>query len=190
MTTAKKPSTTKKTATTPTSKKPATKANKTVAKKTLKNKPAEKAGKDANTTSVKKSSTKLTITQKYEYLDRVSAFALYTNSTIVKRTDDTTTFRMPITITRSSKKEVTNIELELCAAPDIDFSNVPFEEKGKVLFKNVCDAIRLGRKYNTITFTTAYGDKYSYNGKGVTQMYNAKTKKWEVVPTCKTECQK
>lgn len=102
-----------------------------MAKKTLKNKPAEKAGKDANTTSVKKSSTKLTITQKYEYLDRVSAFALYTNSTIVKRTDDTTTFRMPITITRSSKKEVTNIELELCAAPDIDFSNVPLKKRAR-----------------------------------------------------------
>lgn len=133
----------------------------------------------------KKATSKLTIAQKYEYLDRVSAYALYTNSTIVGRSETETTFRTPLTILRGSKKEQRDFEITLVAAPYIDFSNVPVEEKGKVLFKNYCDALRLCMKYNTVTFTTAYGDKYSYNSKGVTQMYNAKTKKWEVVPTCK-----
>lgn len=176
-------STTKKTATTPTSKKT---TNKSVEKKTL-----AKASKPANTKKVSmKKTAKLTMAQKYEYLDRVSAYALYTNSTIVGRTETETTFRTPLTIIRGSKKEQRDFKITLVAAPYIDFSNVPVEEKGKVLFKNYCDALRLGMKYNTVTFTTAYGDKYSYNSKGVTQMYDAKTKKWTVVPTCKTECQK
>lgn len=138
----------------------------------------------------KKATSKLTLAQKYEYLDRVSEYAVYTNSTIIKRTEDTTTFRTPLVVTRGNKKSLINFEIEFVAAPYIDFSNIPVEEKGKVLFKNYCDALRLGYKYNTVTFTTAYGDKYSYNAKGVTQIYDAKTKKWEVVPTCKTECQK
>lgn len=181
-------STTKKTATTPTSKKPNIKA--------AANKPKEKAPvkatakKPNNTASVKKASTKLTLAQKYEYLDRVSAYALYTNSTIVDRTENETTFRTPLTVIRGNKKEQQDLAITMVAAPYIDFSNVPVEEKGKVLFKNFCDALRLGQKYNTVTFVTSYGDKYSYNSKGVTQMYDAKTKKWEVVPTCKTECQK
>lgn len=177
-------STTKKPATTSTSKKP-------TAKKPKGKAPVKAtAKKPSNTASVKKAPAKLTLAQKYEYLDRVSAYALYTNSTIVGRTENETTFRTPLTIIRGNKKEQRDFVITLVAAPYIDFTNVPVEEKGMVLFKNFCDALRLGQKYNTVTFVTAYGDKYSYNAKGVTQMYNAKTKKWEVVPTCKTECQK
>lgn len=129
----------------------------------------------------KKVTKELTLKQQLEFHERVSALALYTNATIVDRNKQTTTLHVVLKVKtgKNSKYFDMNIVCDYSILK-VKLRRGTLVEKGKDMFRAACDDFRAEHNLDTVTITTAYGDRYEYKNH-VTRLYNARSKMWETV---------